>query len=334
MGSRFFGALAGAAFVAGFTFAQDTVTETPVKDKSQPHLAEVRFNDGSLVRMTILQDDLEVMTKYGKLVIPLCDIRRIDLGLHLPPGMDQQIDQSIRLLSSNAYKEREDATKGLIQAGHLAYPFLKKASMSSDLEVAHRVTGLMKRIADKNTPEMLKMKDDDVIHTAEFPVIGRIASPTIKAHSAHFGELALKLSDLRTVHLRSAGAECELTVDAAKHGSAPEQWLDTGLNVDASLRLAITSDGQVDLWPQGPGQYITTPKGYTTAGKGTSHMAGALVGRVGDNGKAFLIGERYDGAPGEEGRLFLQIVPSPWNNASTGSYRVRIATEHVALTSR
>jgi hypothetical protein len=329
MGSRFQGALAGLVFAAGFTFAQDTAKET-----SKSHVAEVRFNDGSLVRMNILQDDLDVMTTYGKLTIPLRDIRRIDLGLHLPAGLEVQIDQSIRLLSSNAYKERDDATKGLIQAGHLAYPFLKKASRSSDLEVTNRVAGLMKRIADKHPPELLRMKEEDVIHTTEFPVIGRIASPTIKAHSAHFGELALKLSDLRTVHLRGGGGECELTVDASKHGSAPDQWLDTGVNVDVNIRLVIQGEGQVDLWPQGPGQYITTPKGYTTAGKGSTYMAGALVGRVGDTGKVFLIGERYDGAPGDEGRLFVHIVPSPWNNASTGSYRVRVHTDHVALATR
>ena len=41
----------------------------------------------------------------------------VDLGLHLPDGLEVKIDQSIRLLSSNAYKEREDASKGLIQAG-------------------------------------------------------------------------------------------------------------------------------------------------------------------------------------------------------------------------
>jgi hypothetical protein len=329
MGSRFHGALAAAFVAAGFTFAQDSSPST-----SKGHVAEVRFIDGSLVRMCILQDELEVATKYGKLTIPLRDIRRIDLGLHLPAGLDVQIDQSIRLLGSNAYKEREDASKGLIQAGHRAYPFLKKASLSNDLEVSTRVASLMKRIADKHPPELLKLKDDDVIHTADFPVIGRIASPTIKAHSAHFGDLALKLSDLRTVHLRAQGGDCELTVDAATHGSAPEQWLDTGVTVDANVRLVVSCEGQVDLWPQSPGQYLTTPRGYTTAGKGSSYMAGALVGRIGESGKIFLIGDRYDGAPSDEGRLFVQIVPSPWNNASTGSYRVRINTDHVALTAR
>lgn len=318
-------ALGGLLIAAGHGVTQD------LNNKEPAHLAEVRFNDGSLVRMTILQNDVEVMTKYGKLNVPLQDIRRIDLGLHLPSGLDQQIDQSIRLLASSAYKDREEASRDLMQAGHLAYPFLQRASRSGDLEVAHRVTGLLKRIADKHPPEQLKMKEEDVVHTVEFTIIGRIVSPTIKARSAHFGDLSLKLSDLRTVHLRSAGREIDLQLDAAKHGSAADQWLDTGVTVDASMRLTITADGHVDLWPQGPGQYMTTPKGYTTAGKGSSYMAGSLVGRIGESGKIFLIGERFDSTPTEEGKLYLHVVPAPWNNASTGSYRVRIHTDHLAL---
>jgi hypothetical protein len=94
----------------------------------------------------------------------------------------------------------------------------------------------------------------------------------------------------------------------------------------------LTGDGQVDLWPMGPGQYLASPKGFNTPGKGGHFQAGALVGRVGETGKAFLIGERYEGTPGEEGKLYLQITPSPWNNASSGCYRVRINTDHIALT--
>ena len=60
-------------------------------------------------------------------------------------------------------------------------------------------------------------------------------------------------------------------------------------------------------------------------------MAGTLLGRVGENGKVFVIGERYDNVPGEEGKLYLHIVPSPWNNASSGTYQVHITTEQAAL---
>jgi hypothetical protein len=274
------------------------------------------------------------MTKYGKLTIPFEEIRRIDFGLHLPPGADAKIDASIRQLGSAAFKEREEAVKTLVYYGPMAMPFVQKAVRSPELEVAHRAAHVAKRISDKHPPEMLRIKEEDSIQTLEFPVAGRITTETIKVHSAHFGELTLKLCDLRTLFVRGGNTESEWVVDAAKHGSATDQWLDTGLLVDPSQRIVLTSEGQIDLWPQGPGQYMTNPKGYTAAGKGGTFMAGALVAKIGEHGKAFLVGERYEGTPTEEGRLFLHIVPSPWNNASSGTYRVRLTTEHVALSAK
>jgi len=284
--------------------------------------------------MTILQEELEVQTKFGKLNIPLAEVRRIEFGLHVPADVNQQITQSIKRLASEVYKERDVASKDLMQVGHFAYPSLQKASKSGDVEVAYRAAGLIKQIAERVSPDLLKLRDEDVIHTAEFTVIGRITSETLKAHSPHFGEVLLKLSELRTMHMRQQGGKQELIVDAGKHGSALDQWFDTGVSVDPQQRLSITCEGQVDLWPQGPGQYLAAPKGYNTAGKGGQFMAGALVGKVGENGKAFFVGDRYDAAIHEEGKLFLLIIPSPWNNASTGQYRVRIQTDHVAMAPR
>jgi len=299
---------------------------------SRPHHAEVRFGDGSLVRMTLLQENIDVLTKYGKLTIPLSDIRRVEVGLHVPADVNQQITQSIKRLASDVYKERDCACKDLVQVGHLAFPSLQKASRSGDQEVAFRAVSVIKQISERVAPDLLRLREEDVIHTTEFTVIGRITAETLKAHSPHFGEVSLKLCELRTLHMRQQGGKQELVVDAAKNGSGLDQWLDTGITVDAAQRVVIMAEGQVDLWPQGPGQYMAIPKGYNTAGKGGQFLAGALIGRIGENGKAFLVGERYEGNATEEGKLYLLVVPSPWNNASTGQYRVRVQTEHAALT--
>jgi hypothetical protein len=76
---------------------------------------------------------------------------------------------------------------------------------------------------------------------------------------------------------------------------------------------------------------MAAPKGYNTAGKGGQFMAGALVAKIGEHGKAFFVGERYEGTANEDGRLYLHIVPSPWNNASTGTYRVRVQTDSAVI---
>ena len=311
------GALALA--IAPFSHAQAP------SSKDAGRLAEIRFADGSVVRMSLLQETLEVQTKYGKLLVPTNDIRRVDMGLHIPDGMEQTIETSIRMLSSEAFKQREEASRELVQAGHWAFPALQRATQSSELETSKRATSLIARISERSAPETLKIKVDDIVQTREFPIVGRITSPTIKAYSPLFGEQSLKLCDLRSIHLRGQRGETEMIVDAAKYGSGSE-WFDTGITVDSQLRLIVTGDGQIDLWPQTPGQYMAAPRGFNTPGKGGTYLAGALIGRVGETGKTFLIGDRYEATPTEEGKLYLQIVGSPWNNASSGNFRVRLET--------
>ncbi len=300
--------------------------------ESSLKIAEVRFGDGSVVRMTMLQEQLDVMTRYGKLQIPVGEIRRIEFGLHMPPGMGEHISTSIKQLGSEVYRDREGATKELLQAGHWACHSLQKASKSPDPETAQRATQVLKQISDKVSPELLRLKEEDVIHTNEFTLVGRIVSPTLKAQSPHFGEVSLKLCDLRAMHLRQQCNTGELFVDAAKYGCEPNQWLDTGVTLDTSMRLVVVVNGQVDLWPQTPGQYVAGPKGYNAVGKGGPFMAGSLIGRVGESGKPFLIGDRFETPVGEDGKLYLHIVPGPWNSPSVGSYHVRIHTDPVALT--
>ncbi len=169
-------------------------------------------------------------------------------------------------------------------------------------------------------------KDNDTIQAA-FPVKGHIAGDAFEVYSPIFGNKPVKFSDLKSLYT-GHGREYKIELDALKYGSDTNQWLETGVMIRPNTRLQITADGQVDLWPQQPGQYMVGPKGYTTAGKGGIFMAGALIGRIGSLGKAFLVGENCECAPSEEGTLYLQIVASPWNNTSSGSHVARITTSY------
>ena len=324
---RIFGILVG-LIVANGTIGQGV----PAKKTDEWPCAAAYFRDGSLLKVKLLEKDFKVVTEFGELKIPFSKASRIDFGWHYPEGMEKKVSDSIRSLTSSSYREREDATKYLLEAGHFALPLLKETSQNQgDIESSRRATAIIKRLKYKLLPELISVKEHDTIHTEKFPVVGRVAGFEFKAHNQHVGELSLKFSELRAIRLAINGGEKEFSMDIAKHGSAPDQWMDTAINVNPDFRLIIKAEGIADIWPQGPGQYMSTPKGYTTAGKGSSFMAGALVGRVGEQGKEFLVGENYDGRPAEEGRLFLRVIPSPWNNSSMGSYHVRINTSY-ALT--
>jgi len=312
---------------------------SPAKAKDDPDSpkVDVLFVNGSKVVMTVLEDKIEIETDYGKLSIPPRDIRSIEFGIHLSKEVEQKIELALKRLGSDKYKERDLAMRELVGLGPHAYLALTRAAKGDNLEVNTRAKEAMKNIVQKVPRKLLRLKEEDKIRTSKFTVVGRITTPTIKARAEFFGELPLKPGQLVSMSWLSGAGENVVTVDAARYGSAPNQWMDTGVTVEASWGLRIKASGQVDLWPQQAGQYVCGPDGLGGAvggniiiggGGGRRLVAGggnggALMGKIGD-GTPFHIGERKNLTSEQGGKLYLSIGPSPWNNASTGSYSVRI----------
>jgi hypothetical protein len=304
----------------GIGFAQD-------EPKSAPRTDEVvaRFHDGTTLRRIVLQESVEIQTKYGKLAIPVRDIRRIEFGIYSSPEDVKKVAAAIRNLGAEDFQLREAAGKELIALGARAHAALLEAARSGDQEVARRAQEVLDRLREQVPEELLRRKPEDVIRTADCVLTGRIQAPTLKVRTPLFGDMQLKLADLRSIHTIS---ETQLTVDAARHGSAPDQWLDTGFEVDAETGLTIVAGGRVDLSPQAAGQAVCDADGNPNFGQtNTGIPFGALIGRIGERGEAFYIGKRFQGRPGQAGRLYLQIVSIPGAGGSTGTYKVKLTAD-------
>jgi hypothetical protein len=308
--------------------------QTGGKKKSDAGEIEVSFANGSVVRMALLQEKVEIDTAYGKLTVPASDIRRIDFGLHLPEGADKKIESAIKQLASAEYKERESGVRELVALGAYAYPALLQAAKSGEPETAKRAQDALGKIKAKVPAKDLRLGPEDKVVTPRFTIVGRITSASIKAKSEYFGEVELSLTNLRNMRALTDSRETQVAVDAAKYAQ-PNQWLDTGVTIGNTATLSIIASGEVELLPTQPGKYICGPKGFSGpaafGGKGGKKggvaraLPGTLLGRIGENGDTFVIGDRYEGAPEREGKLYLQIMSSPYEAASTGSYQVRVS---------
>ena len=159
-------------------------------DPAAKHV-EVRFANGSNVIMILLQDNIEIITEFGKLEIPPAEIRQIEFGVHLAEAERGQIARALELLSSSNYKEREAAMKQLVVLGPQAYLALYQATRSKDQEAAKRAQIAMKTIAEKVPARLLRLREDDRIRTTKFTIVGRIVTPSIKARAEYFGDLSL-----------------------------------------------------------------------------------------------------------------------------------------------
>jgi hypothetical protein len=305
---------------------------------------DIVFVNGSKIRATIQSEKIEIVSIYGKLAVPMADIQSIEFGLRYPDGMMEKIEGAIKGLASGNYATREAAANTLFDAGPRAYPILMRTLKAKEPEVAARAKELIQKLHAKYSEKELQLGPDDRIVTPTQTLVGRIATSSVKTKAEYFGEMEHKLVHMRTWRtIQPAGAEFSFSVDATKYANVG-QWMNTGYTVDSVNKIEITAKGQVDQWPQGPGQYMCGPGGLGAGqgfggmtpgsklppnlnnfGRGAGVYAGVLVGKIGDDGEPFVIGDRYEFRPPTDGTLFLHILPSPWNCATTGTYDVKIS---------
>src|SRR5438105_854570 len=56
-----------------------------------PGDVEVLFLNGSLLRMVVQTEKLDVVTRFGPLSVPVKEIRAVEFGLHFPVGLQAKI---------------------------------------------------------------------------------------------------------------------------------------------------------------------------------------------------------------------------------------------------
>lgn len=150
------------------------------------------------------------------------------------------------------------------------------------------------------------------------------------------GERDLQSNEVATIILGRTDAAVAATSGSGATGSAPsaggavvvngnQQWTSTGIMVRKGERLTFNTSGEVRL---SAGEDVAQPAGATSGRKVAgapmpNEIAGALIGRIGTNGKPFGIGNLNSVVAPETGMLFLGINDDHVADNS-GEFRVQI----------
>ncbi len=340
--------LALVVFVAAsLALADDKPTAPP-----EPEY-ECRFDDGSVVRLTVGVSAVTVKTKFGPMTVPLADARKIEMGFRYPEGVEAKVRRALDDLGSADFRTREAAQKSLVGIGEYAIPLVKAGTQNSVPEVAERCAAVLKTITatlpdDKSDPVM-----EDVITTDDMTIRGKITSDSFKATSKYFGETTVKLvyvREMRPIGGRFIGT---FPLDAGKYAAVGwKTFFDTGLDVEKGQAIEVSATGKIDLHAANPKQFVFGPNGGGTqvagpgqglvdhsfiapggrgpglqpggVGYGPLYTSGALYGRIGASGPLFKIGEKLSvPKAGDTGRLYLVIAPSSYG-ASKGEFEVKV----------
>jgi hypothetical protein len=256
---------------------------------------EVRFTDNGVMKLAIKEERITLVTPYGKLSIPVADIRRIEFGLRVPDAMAKRIEAAVTDLGDPEFRRREAAGAILLALREKAFPAIAKAAKHTDVEVANRAEELVKKIEESVPAELLKPRNFDIIYTETSKIAGQIEGSALKADSAQFGEVQIRLADVFIMSTKSTAPETD-TADAV---AAPVDLQQFQNQIGKTFKFKVTAQATGSIW--GTDVYTTD----STLGLVVVH-AGLLQ-------------------PGQTGIIKVTVVPSP--AAFVGSTRNGVTSQ-------
>jgi hypothetical protein len=282
----------------------------------------VVLQDGTFIRGKLEIKSLEVETPYGKLVVPAADIIRVRVGKSSNKDLKSKIDKLIGELGSKDFQIRETAQKELAKFGKKAYAEIEAATRSEDAEVATRAQALLAEI-DMGDDEEIQPADDEII-TPTLTLRGVMKLDAISLQT-RYGTLKLDKKDILTLTLGEM-ADAGKIVRLTDRNTSQGQWLDTGIRVKRGDRIIVSATGAINWVNNG---YVTEPRGNPQIGQWTRIgnqpvFYGALVGRIGQSGQMFFIGDKFNDKASADGNLSIAIGCSWGPQNATGDYKVRI----------
>jgi hypothetical protein len=213
--------------LACLSFGVLAARATAEEDDSVPSgIVDVKFADGGTIKLNLKQETYDLQTPFGKLSIPAKDVRLIELAPRVADEVAKEIEEAAANLGSPQFEIREKAVADLLRVGPLGYPVLLRLSKQkqTDLEVVARLEDVLDKVRAKLPDDQGEPREWDVVHTSLSRIAGHLDLKTIKAETAQFGEVQLKLVDVRD--LRFAGVVED--ADLSKIEAAPAHLYDKG----------------------------------------------------------------------------------------------------------
>jgi hypothetical protein len=202
-----------AFFVASLQAIADDKSKEP---KADPRAVNVGFTDGSHLKVLLAEDTVELQTPHGKLTFPITDIVKIDFAYRVPDEIALAIDKHITNLGDADFKIREQAMAALLEKKEKSYAALVRASrLTNDFEMRQRIEQLLEKLRQAIPEEQLNVRVHDYVYTADSRIAGKLTATNFKISSTQFGQLQLKLPDIR--ELRMQGVEPEVREDDPKN---------------------------------------------------------------------------------------------------------------------
>jgi len=318
----------------------DSASKTESGETADPEVIKIYLMDGSVVTGKLSIKDLEVETQFGKLTVPVTEVRSFTPGLASHPELGKRVFDLIDKLGSTDFDEREQSQKELVKLGNSVRKELEKHLQDPDNERRMRVKNILAELEEEkdddesdaaaNSADKGPLIQHDTVETSQFTVVGKIVSRSFTVASL-YGPLNVKLSDIKLGQHevgKKPGARKTMTIDAANF--VQRAYKDSGVRVERGDRVTVTADGQLSMTPWGPGQ-VSTPDGNPNFGwyMPNTIASGCLVGAIGNSDTPFKVGTSINFKATKAGMLRFAIAMQHDNahQAFPGKYTLKIKVD-------
>jgi len=245
----------------------------PKADAKPPEIGwEVRTADGSFHKITPVETELSLETKYGTVKVPMKEVKRVDFGLRMTDAQRKKLADALADVIGSSGRPREAGKEALVDLGLLAFPEVARALKTAPKEALPHLTLVHDKLKRLIGPDDDDPLDQDVVFTADGSrLCGKMTPEAIRVK---FGETekALKWTDARTL------AYGDIVVDAKVEVVTLGQFGIHGLmqtHFEKVVGVEVTGVAQGSVWGVNP--YTTD----STIGMAAVHAGVLKAGETG-----------------------------------------------------
>jgi len=293
--------------------APDTQPDA-TKEEIDPRIIRLHLSDGSVISGKLKITALEIDTRFGRLSVPIEQIRYIKPGLDSRPKLREQVSGWLEQIASSNVEERKAASAQLTKLGPMVLQLLTELKHDASAVRAAEARAIIERIQENLDREMIDASDlttQDVVATSAFTITGKIV-PKSFALDSDFGDLNMALADVMKADRDTGEPEEERkSLSVSQDNFVTRTMKSSGLRVTKGDRITIKASGQLSMtrW----GNAVATPEGASNTGWYISGKMynGALCMRIGSSGQITKVGSNLSVTATESGILHLGIAMNP-----------------------
>jgi hypothetical protein len=314
----------------------------------------LELHDGNLIKGVAQVSDVELITAYGKLNIPVTKVSHIEVGIGRDNAVIEKAKSFLKILATAT---TDDARKGayadLVKLGIKAVPafndfFNDPKNMSEENPYTGEFS-IENALTDINSAAGInsEIPIEDVITMENNYTMGGTYNFVKLDVKTEYGNLSVPKEKIKSIDVSVMNdpgkGEYTFKLVASKNisGNNNGGWLKTGIQLKAGQKFSISASGEITMASLSNNKYkpdgsskaegaAEWTKPYTGGGEedysGTGYPSyGQIVYRIGDKvGENLKAGAKFSGTAKTSGMLMLSIYETVYNAANKGMYSVKV----------